>query len=265
LLTIKRPLLQFLLLSVVPYAVGLTAVELSSLYTVTTVTPPGVCNSVFQDSQSGYPEPFIGSFDMLHYTNPCTALFVFHESLDDWRAFGLDLIFYVEVYYAIALGVLALSRLTGERETPRLHYAPSWTAIGATSKSSVFSRHLTELLLIVSTSGFVSKMTVYLSQSPIFLFDATSIAASQIQILASSLVFLIPLSLSLVLTVKGKTGGVVVIWIGLLLVTSFAYAMPLITVQRYSAQCNGTYAEWQSLGYRLFGVGLRTEGVFCES
>src|SRR2546425_4482275 len=113
--------MQLLFLSVVPYAVGAVAVALSSLYTITTITPPGVCHSVFQQTQSGYPEPFIGSFTMLHVDGPCTALFVFHESLHDWRALGLDLMFYVQVYYAIVLLVMALRRVT-EGRSLRMRY-----------------------------------------------------------------------------------------------------------------------------------------------
>jgi len=123
-------------------------------------------------------------------------------------------------------------------------------------------RALTKLVLIFSTIGFFFLLVMFISDNPLLYIGSGNVGAYSAVVLG--IVLLFPLSLGLTLSARRSANRPVIMFLVAFLVMAVLVFVPAIAVQRpYPVHCLGTYSEWQSIGYHLFGIGSHFDLSGC--
>ena len=123
-------------------------------------------------------------------------------------------------------------------------------------------RRFREVLLPYSAGGFFLLMALLITNSPLLYLGAAYVGIYAT--FTGLIVLSFPLSIGLNLAAKNMLSPTVTI----ALIAVFAFALsvvvPLIAVQRpYPIHCTGTFTEWQSLSYHIFGFGSHYDLIGC--
>jgi len=78
-------------------------------------------------------------------------------------------------------------------------------------------------------------------------------------------VLLFPMAIGLNLAAKNMIGLTTGTLLVAVFVLTFSIAVPLVAVQKsYPVHCPGTFTEWQSISYYLFGFGSHFDLAGCS-
>ena len=123
-------------------------------------------------------------------------------------------------------------------------------------------RALIRVLLIFSTMGFLLLFALLILSSSLLYFGAGYVELYSTGVLM--IVLLFPLSLGLTLSSKGMISFPIMVLLTATFVGALFIFVPVVAVQKpYPVHCLGTYPEWQSIGYHLFGIGSHFDLVSC--
>jgi hypothetical protein len=123
-------------------------------------------------------------------------------------------------------------------------------------------RSLIWFLLVFSTIGFVLLLTLLILNSSLLYLGAGYVELYSAAVLM--IVLLFPLSLGLTLSSKGMISFPIVVLLAAIFVGALFILVPVVAVQKpYPEHCLGSYPEWQSISYHLFGVGSHFDLIGC--
>lgn len=124
-------------------------------------------------------------------------------------------------------------------------------------------RALTKLVLIFSTIGFFFLLVMFISDNSLLYIGAGNIGVYSAVVLG--IVILFPLSLGLTLSAKSWANRPAITFLIAFFVMAALVFVPALAVQKpYPEHCLGTYPEWQSISYHLFGIGSHIDLSPCS-